>query len=66
MVQLKINSTAPAVIQNVRLTAGSSFILTDVGTPSGSESLGTITVVNDTGDDADAIAVDVEVFVALV
>ena len=66
MVQLKINSTAPAVIQNVRLTAGSSFILTDVGTPSGSESLGTITVVNDTGDDADAISVDVEVFVASV
>jgi hypothetical protein len=63
-VQVRINSTAPAVIQNVWLTAGSSFTLTDVSSPA--EVLGTISIVNDTGVDADAIAVDIEVFVASV
>ena len=70
-VQVRIFNTAgtPAVIQNIWLSAGSSSVLTAVFSPDGvsvAEALGTISIVNDTGVDADAIAVDIEVFVASV
>lgn len=61
----------PVQIYSVWLTAGSSFIITDVITsdtvPAGNaERIGWIEIQNDTDVDANAIDVDVEVFVASV